>query len=123
MASNIPEKYTLKKDRYVKVRGGNSRFLDIFCGTCNGHVVLYQKDGSGALLRMYLNRIFAPSELAALQHNGGEKKDMANLQCLKCHTLIGVPMVYELENRLAFRMVHGSFIKKRSNGVYPPPKL
>lgn len=123
MTDKSPKKYDFKKDKYSKVRGGNSRFLDIFCSACNSHVALYQKDGPGALLRTYLDRIFAPTELSDLQYKNEAKKGLPNLQCTKCQALIGVPMVYEPENRLAFRMVHGSFAKKNSDGTYPPPKL
>lgn len=122
MANDETKKHRFKKDRYSKARSGSSRFLDIFCCACSSHIALYQKDGHGALLRMYLDRIFAPPAPAALQHQGGGKKDIPNLQCPKCRALIGTPMVYELENRLAFRIVHGSFTKKNSDGTYPPPK-
>jgi len=122
MKDGTSKRYVTKKDRYSKNRGGNSRFLDIFCSFCDSHIALYQKDGHGALLRMYLDRIFEPSALAALQHQSGGKKDLPNLQCPKCRVLIGTPMVYELESRLAFRMVRGSFAKKNSDGTYPPHK-
>ncbi len=120
MSDDSPVKYEFKKDRYSKARGGNSRFFDIFCGACNAHILLYQKDGSGALLRMYLDRIFAPPDLARLQFGAHDKKDVPNLECQKCHNLIGVPMVYESENRLAIRLIRGSFAKKNSTGIYPP---
>jgi hypothetical protein len=45
---------------------------------------------------------------------------MPNLKCSKCGALIGTPMVYEAERRLGFRLIHGSFVKKKSEGVYPP---
>lgn len=121
MTNHETKKYKLKKDRYAKTRGGNSHFLDIFCSACNSHIALYQKDGPGALFRIYLDRIFAPSALAALQHCDEGKKAIPNLQCQKCQALIGTPMVYELENRLAFRLARGSFVKKNSDGTYKPP--
>ena len=111
--------HTLKKDRYVKARGGNSHFLDLHCGQCRQHLALYQKDGEGSLLRLYLDRIMAPPDLQALQSKGS-KKDLPALKCSKCQALIGVPMVYEKENRLAFRLQRGSIVKKKSDGVYPP---
>lgn len=120
MTKETLKKHDPKKDRHSKARGSTSRFLDIFCSACNSHIALYQKDGPGALLRMYLDRIFEPSALAALQHQSGGKKDLPNLQCPKCRAIIGTPMVYELESRLAFRMVRGSFAKKNSDGTYPP---
>lgn len=121
MTYNTSKKYAIKNDRYSKTRGGNSRFLNIFCCACNNHIALYQKDGHGALLRMYLDRIFAPFALSALRYHGCDKKDIPNLECSKCHATIGIPIVYEPENRLAFRMVRGSFVKNGSNGMYPPP--
>jgi hypothetical protein len=29
-------------------------------------------------------------------------------------------MIYEAERRLTFRLIHGLFVKKKSDGVYPP---
>ncbi len=120
MSDQKTTQHLLKKDKYVNARGGNSHFLDIFCSKCNQYLALYQKDGQGRLLRMYLDRIFAPPELSLLQSKTSGKAEMPNLQCSKCGTLIGVPMVYEAERRLAFRLVPGSFAKKKSNGVYQP---
>jgi len=110
--------HSYKKDKYVNARGGNSHFLDIYCSRCGQHLALYQKDGRGSLLRMYLDRIFEPPELASLQFNNNDKKEIPNFQCSKCSALIGTPMVYEKENRLAFRLLHGSFVKKANSGIY-----
>ena len=112
--------HSLKKDKHVNVRGGNSHFLDLFCSRCNQHLALYQKDGHGRLLRMYLDRIFEPQWLSLLPSRIGGKAEMPNLKCPKCGALIGTPMIYEAEKRPAFRLIHGSFVKKKSNGVYPP---
>ena len=112
-----------KKDRYSKARGGNSNFLDIYCSKCNQHLLLYQKDGHGSLLRLYLDRIFNPEKLALLFHQCSEKKDVPNLICENCNSLIAVPMIYVSEQRLAFKLIHGTFVKKKSKGVYPPTEL
>jgi hypothetical protein len=112
--------HKFKKDRYVKTRGGNSHFLDLYCSNCNQHILLYQKDGQGSLLRLYLDRIFEPQELAILQSTCNIKSQIPNLKCGACQKLIAIPMVYKPENRLAFSLVPGSFIKKKSEGVYPP---
>lgn len=114
-------KYKFKKDRYVKARGGSSEFLEIHCGQCQTPIALYQKDGPGRLLRMYLDRIFAPSSLSILQEQS-QKTSLPNLSCPKCHILVGVPMVYQMEDRLAFRLIKGTFHKERSNGVFPRRK-
>ncbi len=110
--------HILKKDGYANARGGNSHFLDLYCSRCGQHLVLYQKDGRGSLIRLYLDRIFDPKELSKLQFKNTGKKDMPNLKCLKCGLLIGMPMVYEIERRLAFRLIRGSFAKKKSEGIY-----
>ncbi len=110
----MDKKHLPKKDRYFKKRGGSFCFLDILCSGCNNYVALYQKDGSGALIRMYLDRIFKPEAFIALQKQSCEKKDLPNLQCSNCGSIIGTPMVYEKENRLAFRLVRGAFVKKNS---------
>jgi len=120
MPENTPTQHKLKKDKYVRPRGGNSHFLNLYCSKCGNHVALYQKDGHGAILRIYLDRIFEPSNLSVLQLQGRGKGNLPNLKCPQCNQLIGVPMVYEPENRLAFRMVPGSFSKQKSDGTYPP---
>jgi hypothetical protein len=119
MIEEKPIKYALRNDRYAKVRGGPSQFLDIYCSRCRHHLALYQKDGHGSLLRMYLDRIFAPRHLAVLQSTVLEKNDLCGLKCPQCQALIGIPMVYEQEARLALRLIQGSFIKKKSDGLYP----
>ncbi|SRR5258706_11203309 len=110
-------KHKFKKDRYANARGGSSEFLNIYCGTCKTHIALYQKDGPGSLLRMYLDRIFEPEDLAGLQES---ETKTPNLSCPSCHTLIAVPMIYKPENRSALRLIKGTFFKKKSNGTYPP---
>jgi len=108
--------HALKKDKYVNARGGNSHFLDIYCSKCNQHIVLYQKDGHGRLLRIYLDRIFEPQKFFLLQSMIGSTTEMPNLKCPKCNALIGIPMIYKAEKRLAFRLIRGSFVKKKSEG-------
>jgi hypothetical protein len=82
--------------------------------------VLYQKDGPGSLKRLYLDRIFAPSPFSGWQQLDS-LKDVPNLTCPQCGALIGSPMIYRAENRLAIRLIAGTFSKVRSNGSYTPP--
>jgi DNA-directed RNA polymerase subunit RPC12/RpoP len=108
----------MKKDKYLRARGGSARMLDIHCARCNTWLLKYQKDGTGQLLRCYLNRIFAPTDLVALQHNPAikEPKDMPNLVCPKCGSrIIGTPMRHE-DGRLAFRLMKGTYSKKIVKG-------
>ncbi len=76
--------------------------------------MLYQKDGKGKLLRTYLDRILAPNSLTTLlkQCNFAQKNKQMQLKCPKCNQTIGLPMIYQPENRPAFRMIYGSFSRK-----------
>lgn len=91
----------LKNDRYKKARGGRSRLLKIACRICGSPICLYQKDGSGALRRMYLDRMNAPAVSLARK----------SLTCPEGH-LLGVKMLYEKEKRPAFRLFVDSVTKK-----------
>lgn len=106
--------YEFKNDTYRRARGNYSRFLTIYCGKCGNAVCLYQKDGHQYLLkRMYLDRILAPKSLENLSST-----DMQILQCPHCKNILGKRYVYEKENRQAFLMQKGAFIKKVSKGVF-----
>lgn len=110
-------KYLPRKDRYLKARGGATQFYYLFCSNCGEYLALYQKDGPGNLLRLYLDRIFEPDHLSILQNETSKNKIPA-LICQKCNTPIGFPMVYEPENRLAFRLVRGLFRKEKCDGFH-----
>ncbi len=73
MADQNTTQHSLKKDRYVSTRGGDSHFLDLFCSKCNQHFALYQKDGHGRLLRMYLDRIFAAAGARSFAVKDGQQ--------------------------------------------------
>jgi hypothetical protein len=89
--------------------------FDIHCTSCDTKILWYQKDGAENILRCYLNRIFAPPELEKLQRDPGikEPKDLPNLACPSCHTVLGTPMRYS-DGILAFRLKLGYIYKKRS---------
>jgi len=88
-------------DKFKKARGGYSRLLQISCQKCNSVICMYQKDGPGNLRRMYIDRIVDPQVSVV-------RKD---LTCQKDH-LLGVKIMYEKENRPAFRLFVDSVIKK-----------
>lgn len=94
-------KQIFKNDRYKKVRGGYSRSLQISCQKCNALLCNYQKDGPGNLRRMYVDRICEPAVSIS-------KKDFT---CPNGH-LVGVKIIYEKENRPAFRLFVDSVSKK-----------
>lgn len=108
----------IKKDHYLRARGGKAKIIDIFCLSCNALVLTYQKDGPGKLLRSYLNRIFAPAPLEQLQHDSVimEPHHMPNLVCPNCQVVIGTPMRH-LDGRLAFRLRKGAYYSKKSKGT------
>lgn len=99
-----------KSDKYKKNRGGYSRLLDIQCGKCENHLFLYQKDGPGIIKRIYLDRIYESDKYSGLENQS--LKSIPQLICPSCKILIGVPYIYEKENRLAFRLFVGGIIKK-----------
>lgn len=113
---NEGQRFKIKRDRYMSARGGTSAFYDIYCSHCRVWVLLYQKDGPGNLYRLYLDRIHAPENLAALVHTASGLA-FDGLSCSQCGASIGVPMLYRPESRRAFRLVPGSIVKARSNGV------
>jgi hypothetical protein len=102
----------LKKDQHRRIRGGSAELIDVICSACGKKVILYQKDGSGQLLRCYINRIFAPEKLEKLQYNSKiDIKSMPNLVC-ECGSIIGIPMKYR-DDRLAFRLLRGKFQRRK----------
>lgn len=94
-------KSVLKNDKYKNVRGGYSRLLNISCEKCGENICHYQKDGPGALRRMYLDRI-SNTKVAI------SRKDFS---CPRGH-LLGVKIIFEKENRPAFRMFMDAVTKK-----------
>lgn len=75
--------------------------LVIACQKCGTLVCKYQKDGHGSLRRLYLDRIFEPKVSL-------NRKD---LRCGNDH-LLAIKMIYEKENRPAFRIFVDSVTKK-----------
>lgn len=91
----------LKKDAFRRIRGGHSRILQISCQKCGVQICRYQKDGPGALRRMYIDRIIEP----AVSIRG------KNLLCPQGH-VVGVKIIYEKEKRLAYRLFVDAVVKK-----------
>jgi len=106
----MPKQFILKKDVYREKRGHYSRFLNVFCESCGGHLVLYQKDGPGELRRLYLDRICAPSI---------SRSSTGEFVCPKCEKVIGTFYIYQKEKRPAIRLYQGSVVKRVDTGVYP----
>lgn len=105
----------MKKDKYLRARGGTAHMIDVYCVSCGRLILYYQKDGPGWLKRCYLNRISGPEKWEKLQNNKNikEPSDLPNLVC-DCGEFIGCPMLYK-DGQLAFRLERGKFKRQRSN--------
>jgi hypothetical protein len=80
----------------------------------------YQKDGPGPLLRCYLDRIHHPEEIQKRQYEVFDKNKSSKLECSQCKVVVGVPIIYEKENRPAYHMRPGFFKTKK---LYQGKKL
>lgn len=87
-------------DKYSDSRGGWSRVLDVCCEHCSKHVAFYQKDGPGNLRRMYTDRFIDIKP-------AGE-----SLLCEDCGRVLGTRIVYEKENREAYRLYVDAVTKR-----------
>jgi hypothetical protein len=117
----VPElpKFKYKNDSYARKRGAPA-MLSIFCSTCQEFLMCYQKDGPGPLLRCYLDRIHYPEKIKERQYATFSKNSIPKLECGSCNAMIGVPIIYEKEDRPAYHLKHGSFIIKK---LYQGKKL
>jgi ribosomal protein S27E len=106
---NLKPKFTFKRDLYQEARGGHSRLINIYCRKCKQLIAVYQKDGSGNLRRMYLDRIYSPLSLTNLQCKPLGRISILN--CSKCKEILGTPTMYQKENRKVFRLYQDAIIK------------
>lgn len=103
-------RHRYKKDAYASARGKSRLFL-LSCERCAKRVGLYQKDGPGPLKRLYLDRFFSPPALVALAA-AKSVKALPPLRCSGCKEELGIPMVYEKEGRLAYKLFQSTVAKK-----------
>jgi hypothetical protein len=101
-----------KNDPYRQARGGYARLLAVSCTTCGTHLFYYQKDGPGLVKRLYLDRIYQSHAYEGLQHRA--LTQLPQLLCLRCGEHLGMPMIYQKEHRLAFRLFAGAVTTKIS---------
>ena len=92
----------IKRDKYLKKRGGTAKIINVLCAKCGKLILVYQKDGPGWLKRCYLNRIIGRKF---------ENKNSERLLC-KCGELIGLTVKHK-DGRLAYRLIRSKF--KRTN--------
>lgn len=93
-------------DQFKARRGGTSKWLMVSCRECRNDLFIYQKDGTGQLLRFYLDRIYSSPE-GERPFNNITHQALGNLACNNCESLLGAPMIYEKhgEDRLAERII------------------
>lgn len=84
-----------------------SHIFNLHCVRCGDRVARYRKEGSGSLVRMYLDRVVEPKSLSALKQLT-QKSDLPPLNCRECNLPIGLPMVHGSGNRPAYRLIKGS---------------
>lgn len=86
------------------------KVYNIHCGKCHTYILTYHKYGSGkGILRLYLDNIFSPVELAKPQ--GTNIKEIKNLECPDCLEVLGIPIVSKGQ-KWAYRMKRGYFHRK-----------
>ena len=88
-----------------------SRVFSIFCSQCDTFILRYRKEGSGSLIRVYLNQISEPKHFKKHKQVTAKSK-IPPLGCTQCGQRVGVSMIHESENRPAYRLIKGSFFKK-----------
>ncbi len=88
----------MKNDKYKKARGGWSRILEVSCERCGEHICNYQKDGPGPLKRLYIDSMT-------------DNRTEPQLSCGQCGQVLGTKIVYEKENRPAYRLFVGAVTK------------
>lgn len=101
-----------RQDTFRKKRGGQATMIEIGC-SCGQPCLIYQKDGYKGqhLFRLYLDRIFYPEIYHALASYTNER-GLPDLRCQTCDNKIGTPILYKKENRIAYGLLHGRFIRK-----------
>jgi hypothetical protein len=103
----------MKKDKYLRARGGSAKIINVKCSKCGRLLFIYQKDGPGWLKRCYLNRIITPEKYSKLQKDKNiSKPDDLNILICDCSEVIGTPILYK-DGRLAYHLIRGKF--KRTN--------
>ena len=112
---NLP-KFKFKRDAYMKKRGAPA-MLAITCAQCGVYVMSYQKDGPGPLLRCYLDRIHHPAELESRQYSDRATQMSHKLSCGNCNAVLGSPIIYAKEDRLAYHMRPAYFRRKKMKDI------
>lgn len=112
--------FKLIEDEYNANSSAGSYFLNIYCTKCGNHLMLYQKDGEGALQRIFLDRIVAPKSFVTPLYNT-EQSDLSILLCPNCKASVGNQGIHK-DNRLAYEVSLDAVFVEKDDGKYPPNK-
>ena len=86
-----------------------SEVLEIRCSGCGARIARYRKQGTGALLKLYLDRVIEPDELA----RRGPASSLPPLDCPQCHQRLDLAMAGE-RGRPAYRLIQGTFRRRKA---------
>lgn len=95
-------------DKYTKGRGSFSKRVEVRCINCATTQFVYQKDGNGAIEKIYFDSIL---------DNFVVKKE-AKLTCSKCEKLLGSRFIFGKDKKMAFKVYPGAIYYK----IIMPPK-
>ncbi len=87
-----------------------SRFLAIHCSKCDTFIAKYRKEGSGSLIRMYLERISAPEE-SPTEFKNSLKEKSARLSCYGCSQTLG--KLNPKSSPASYNLIKGAYRKKK----------
>jgi hypothetical protein len=104
----------IKKDKYLRERGGTAKIINVSCDKCGKLIFVYQKDGPGWLKRCYLNRIVSPKEYASLSKKIKDPKELKPLIC-QCGFNLGSPIKHK-DGRIAYHLIRGNFKRTINKG-------
>lgn len=85
-------------DKYTKGRGSFSKRVEVKCVNCATIQFNYQKDGNGAIEKIFFDSIL---------NNFSVKKE-SKLICSKCEKLLGSRFVFGKEKKMAFKVYPGA---------------
>ena len=87
-----------------------SRFLAVHCTNCDAFISKYRKEGSGSLIRMYLDRMNAPEECPN-EFKQALKDKVTRLSCYQCKQSLG--KLNQNSSPASYKLIKGSYKKKK----------
>ncbi len=87
-----------------------SRFLAIYCAQCDTFIAKYRKEGSGRLIRMYLERMMAADE-SPMEFKNEIKEKIPRLTCFECGQILG--KLNPKSSPASYNLIKGTFRKKK----------